>query len=366
MFETLTMPKRYLLGAAEALTTPLLPDDYLGYLNPLWSRREPRGIVDAVLPETAEAATIWLRTPSDWPAHTPGQYVRVGVEVDGVRHWRTYSLTSPPGSQRHGSPRHRIAITVKAITDGLVSNQLVRRTKVGDVVRLGPPTGQFTLPDRLPQRILFLTAGSGITPVAGMLRDLTARDALRGVVHIHLSASRPEAIFGDELRRLARRQGPERYLLREHFDDTHGLFTVQRLTELVSDLPKRDTWACGPTGLMDALTEYWQSALHRPGQLRIEQFRPVLALVAGEGGSVRFTRSGREVQAGGATPILVAGEEAGLLLPCGCRMGICNSCAGRLTAGAVRDLRTGELQLAENQMIRTCCSAAAGAVEIEL
>jgi ferredoxin-NADP reductase len=361
MLRTLPKPTRYLLGAAAALTTPLLPDDYLGYLNPLWCRREPRGVVDAVLPETADAATIWLRTPSNWPAHTPGQYVRVGVEVGGVRHWRTYSLTSLPGSRGQ-----RISITVKAIPDGTVSNQLVRRTKVGDVVRLGPPTGEFTLPEKLPKRILFISAGSGITPIAGVLRDLAARDALENVVHIHLSASRPEAIFGDELRRLARRQGPKHYLLHEHFDDTHGLFSLEHLTELVSDLPKRDTWACGPTGLMDALTQHWQSTLNRPDQLRIEQFRPVLAAVTGEGGSVRFTRSGRELQADGATPILVAGEAAGLLLPCGCRMGICNSCAGRLTAGAVRDLRTGELQLAEDQMIRICCSAAAGAVEIEL
>ncbi len=361
MHGTLIKPTRLLLGAAGALTTPLLPDDYVGYLNPLWSRREPRGIVDAVMTETADAATIWLRTPVDWPAHTPGQYVRVGVDVAGVRHWRTYSLTSLPGRRDR-----RISITVKAIPDGTVSNQLVRRTKVGDVVRLGPPTGQFTMPETVPQRILFLTAGSGITPVAGMLRDLTAHDALQHVIHIHLSASRPEAILGDELRRLAHRQGPERYLLHEHFDDVHGLFTVGRLTELVPDLPRRDTWACGPTGLMDALTKHWSDVLNRPDQLRIEQFRPVIAAVTGEGGSVRFTRSGREVTADGATPILVAGEEAGLLLPCGCRMGICNSCAGKLTAGAVRDLRTGELQLAEDQMIRTCCTAAAGAVEIEL
>jgi ferredoxin-NADP reductase len=361
MLVTLAKPTRYLLAGAQALSTPLLPDDYLGYLNPLWSRREPRGVVDAVLPETADAATIWLRTPPDWPAHKPGQYVRVGVDVDGVRHWRTYSLTSVPGRRRG-----RISITVKAIPDGVVSNQLVRATKVGDVVRLGPPTGEFTLPHELPERILFLTAGSGITPVAGMLRDLARHDQLEHVVHVHLSASRQEAIFGDELRRLAHRQGPAHYLLHEHFDDAHGLFTVQRLTELVGDLAQRDTWACGPTGLMDALTEHWQATLRRPEQLRIEQFRPVLAAVTGEGGSVHFTRSAREVQADGATPILVAGEQAGLLLPCGCRMGICNSCAGRLTAGAVRDLRTGELQLAEDQMIRTCCSAAAGAVEIEL
>ncbi|MGA8720864.1 MAG: hypothetical protein WB557_22865, partial [Solirubrobacteraceae bacterium] len=85
---TLSISPRRFVGVAATLTTPLLPNDYLGYLNPLWSRREPRGVVDGVLPETADAATIWLRTPAGWPAHTPGQYVRLGVDVDGVRHWR--------------------------------------------------------------------------------------------------------------------------------------------------------------------------------------------------------------------------------------------------------------------------------------
>jgi ferredoxin-NADP reductase len=358
---TLPELRRRLVGAAATLTTPLLPDDYLVYLNPGWSRRDPRAVVDGVLPETADAATIWLRTPPGWPAHAPGQYVRVGVDVDGVRYWRTYSLTSLP-NRRDG----RIAITVKAILNGIVSNQLVRRTRAGDLVRLAPPTGEFTLPARLPQRILFVTAGSGITPVAGMLRDLAERRALSNVVHVHLAPTRDEAIFGDELRRLAHRQGSLRYLLHEHLDDAHGTFTVQRLNELVRDLPKRDTWACGPTGLVDALSEHWKSAPNRPDRLNVERFRPVVAATSGEGGSVRFTASDREVNADGVTPILVAGEEAGALLPSGCRMGICNSCVGRLTAGAVRDLRTGEIERAEGQMVRTCCTAAAGAVEIEL
>lgn len=351
-----------MLGAVAAtLTTPLLPDDYLGYLNPLWSRREPRGIVDAVLAETADAATIWLKTPSGWPAHTPGQYVRLGVDVDGVRHWRTYSLTSLP-NRRQG----RVAITVKAIPNGIVSNRLVRRTRRGDVVRLAPPTGEFTLPNRLPQRILFVTAGSGITPIAGMLRDLVDRRALSEVVHVHLAPSRDEVIFGDELRRLAHRQGSLPYRLHEHHDDADGTFAVHRLSEIVGDLSIRETWACGPTGLLDALSEHWKSALGRPEQLNIERFRPVVTTTAGEGGTVRFTVSDREADADGATPILVAGEQAGALLPSGCRMGICNSCVGRLTSGAVRDLRTGEIQRADGQLVRTCCSAAAGTVEIEL
>lgn len=67
------------------LTTPLLPEDYLAYLDPLWSRREPCGRLDAVLPETADSATVWIRTPRGSPAHSPGQYVRIGVDIAGVR-----------------------------------------------------------------------------------------------------------------------------------------------------------------------------------------------------------------------------------------------------------------------------------------
>ena len=115
-----------LLDAAAVLTTPLLPDDYLGHLNPLWSRLEPRGRVEAVMAETRDCVTLWLRPGRGWPAHVPGQYVRVGVDVDGVRHWRTYSLTSVPRREDG-----RIAITVKRIPGGLVSEHLVRHARRG-------------------------------------------------------------------------------------------------------------------------------------------------------------------------------------------------------------------------------------------
>jgi ferredoxin-NADP reductase len=167
------------LRAARVLTTPLLPDDYLGLVNPLWSLREPRGRVASVVPETPDSATLWLRTPPGWPAHAAGQYVRVGVDVDGVRHWRTYSLT--------GAARGRIAITVKAVADGVVSHALVHRTAPGAIVRLGWPAGDFVLPDPVPARPLLVTAGSGITPVMAMLRDLADRGALRDVLHVHLA-----------------------------------------------------------------------------------------------------------------------------------------------------------------------------------
>jgi stearoyl-CoA 9-desaturase NADPH oxidoreductase len=317
--------------------------------------------VEAVMTETRDCVTLWLRPSRGWPAHLPGQYVRVGVDVDGVRHWRTYSLTSVP-RRRDG----RIAITVKRIPGGLVSTHLVTSARKGMLLRLAPPTGEFVLPDAIEHPLLFVTAGSGVTPVMGMLRALASGGGgLPDIAHVHIAPSRVDTIFGTDLRALAR--GHRRYALIEHHDDQDGRWQVAALGRRVPDWRRRLAWACGPAGLLEAVT----GAFERAGaveRLHLERFRPVAAAagVGGAGGRVRFLASGKEIEADGTTPLLVAGEQAGALLPHGCRMGICNSCIGRLRSGAVRDLRTGEVQHADGQMARMCVSAAAGPVDIDL
>jgi stearoyl-CoA 9-desaturase NADPH oxidoreductase len=314
-----------------------------------------------VVAETRDCVTLWLRPGRGWPAHVPGQYVRVGVDVEGVRRWRTYSLTSVP-RRRDG----RIAITVKRIRGGLVSEYLVSQARRGMLVRLAPPTGEFVLPDAVEDPLLFVTAGSGVTPVMGMLRALArTRDGLPDAAHLQIAPSRADTIFGGDLRALAR--GHHRYTLHEHHDDRDGRWKPAQLDRRVPDWRERRTWACGPAGLLDALTDRFERA-GVSERLHLERFRPVAAAagVGGDGGRVRFLASGKEVESDGTTPLLVAGERAGALLPHGCRMGICNSCIGRLRSGAVRDLRTGDVQHADGQMVRTCVSAAAGPVEIDL
>src|SRR6478736_4217934 len=88
--------QRRVLRAIEALTTPLLPSDYLELLNPLWSTRELRGRIERVERETPDAVTVVIKPGWEWPGHLPGQYVRLGIAVDGIHHWRAYSLTSDP------------------------------------------------------------------------------------------------------------------------------------------------------------------------------------------------------------------------------------------------------------------------------
>jgi ferredoxin-NADP reductase len=349
------------LDAVGWLTTPLLPDDYLGLLNPLWSARELCGRVEAVRPETADAASLVIRPGRGWVGHRAGQYVRVGVDVDGVRHTRTYSLSSPP-ERGDGC----ITVTVKAVPGGVVSTYLVGRAAPGLIVRLGPPDGTFVLPEPLPSRLLFLTAGSGITPVMGMLRGMASRAVMPDVVVVHSAPSRDGVIFGAELRALAARF-PRLRLYERHTRAVagDGRFTVAALADVCPDWSRRHAWACGPTPLLDDIEGHWR----RHGvasRLRVERFRPAVASSGGRGGRVRFTAARRAVYAPAGTPLLQVGEDAGVLMPSGCRMGICYSCVARLASGRVRDLRTGREHGDEGELIQTCVSAAAGDVEIEL
>jgi ferredoxin-NADP reductase len=343
------------LKLAELITTPLLPSDYLDLVDPLRSGADLRGRIEAVLPETRDAATIVIRPGRSWKGHTPGQYVRIGIDVDGVRQWRAYSLTSHLG-RTDGC----IAVTVKAIPDGKVSNHLVHRTKPGTIVQLDQATGEFVLPAERPAKALFVTAGSGITPVMGMLRN---HPELADVVLVHSAPTRDDVVFGDELRALA---ADGRIRLIERHTDVDGMLDAAAIAELVPDLAGRATWACGPVGMLEALEAHWAAA-GLGDRLYSERFRPTV-LVTGEGGTVSFTRNGTTLEADGATPILDAAEEAGVLMPSGCRMGICYGCVLPLREGAVRDLRNGEVTTAapgDGVLIQTCVSAAAGACDID-
>jgi len=353
----------------EAATTPLLPADYLDLFAPLRSGADLRARVVAVHPETADAATLLLKPGADWAGHVPGQYIRIGVDVDGVRQWRAYSLTHGP--RRDGL----ISITVKAVPHGMVSNHLVHHCRPGTLIHLEQAAGEFVLPHDT-SKFLFITAGSGITPVIGMLRNLfPVTDS--GVLHlrrssglditvVHVAPSRPESIFIDQLEELDA-AGAIRLVAR--YDDEHGILDLTDLDTLVPDLAERTTLACGPGGLLDALARHHGE---RGLPLQTEQFRPTL-VQAGEGGTVTFARSGAVVDADGATPILDAGESAGVLMPSGCRMGVCFGCVIPLKSGAVRDLRNGEVTTVipgetdpGGVKVQTCINAAAGPCEFDL
>ena len=348
------------LHAVRSLFSPLLPDDYLELINPLWSTQELRGRIERIERETPDAVTVLIKPGYEWGWHKPGQYLRIGVVVDGVHHWRAYSLTTDPGR-----PDGLIGITPKLVDAGKVSPYFVHQARPGDIVRLGGVEGTFVLPDPPPKKLLFISAGSGITPIMSMLRSLDRDEALEDVVHIHSARTPDGVIFGEQLRNLDTRCSGYRPHIR--ITGEAGRVAPAHLDELCPDWRERRAFVSGPGEMLDALVAHW-SEQGDPALLEMERFQPVIgtAVAAGEGGKVRFLSSGVESECDGGTPILVAGEEAGAELPFGCRMGICHTCIGRLCEGEVRDLRTGEVHGSEGEMVRTCVNAPEGDVAIAL
>ncbi|MGA7434844.1 MAG: ferredoxin reductase [Solirubrobacterales bacterium] len=360
-----THPRRSRIGAlrskveeiAGLAATPLLPEDYIDLVSPLSSRTELRGRIMEILPETADAATLTIKPGRTWKHHTAGQYIRIGVDIDGIRQWRAYSLTSP-ATRSDGC----ITVTVKAMPDGFVSNHLVHRAETGTIVQLDQACGDFTLAEGLPDKTLFVTAGSGITPVMGMIRSHI--DELDDVAVVHSAPTEADIIFRNELREL---HAEGQISLIERHTDLDGMIDTELLETLVPDLHERETWACGPTGMLDDLEGHFAEA-GLSHMIHTERFRPSV-IVPGEGGEVTFSGCGTTVDADGGRPILDVGEEAGVLMPSGCRMGICFGCVVPLREGAVRDLRSGDLteaKLGDDVRIQTCVSAAAGPCNIDL
>jgi ferredoxin-NADP reductase len=353
--------RRTALRLVGSFTSPLLPDDYLEMLNPLWTTRELRGRVERVEPASSSAFSVTIKPGWEWPGHLPGQYLRLGIEVDGVHHWRAYSLTSDPDR-----PDGCIAITPKLVQGGKVSPHLCGRVSPGAIVRLGGVEGTFVLPQPLPSRLLFVSAGSGITPIMSMLRSLTRHGRMPDVVHVHCARRAEEVIFRDELQQIDRRRSG--YRLIERLTGVEGRLGPAELQRLCPDWREREAFVCGPAGLLLTLGEMWrehgvQSRMH------VEHFQPEEGMGDGErgaGGAIDFCATGIRASSDGEQPILVAGENAGADLPYGCRMGICHSCVGRLRSGRVRDLRTGRVHGQRGELLRTCINAPEGAIEIEL
>ncbi|MBC7679631.1 MAG: ferredoxin reductase [Pseudorhodobacter sp.] len=339
------MQERTWTRLVRRLSTPLVPEDYLGLVDPLVGSSSLRARVEAVQREAAGATTLVLQPGPGWTGHRAGQYVRLGVTVNGVLHWRSYSLTAPP------RPDGRISVTVGHVPGGRVSPVLAA-TAVGAVLRLSPAAGEFVLDGS--HRLLFVTGGTGLTPVMGMLRELAGR---RDVVVVHSARTRDHVLFADELRAL------RGIRLLERHTNADGVLTTADLTAAVPDWRDRTAYACGPVGMLDALEGHWSAA---DLALRTERFQSVrLAVPGAVGGTVAFIRSGTTVQVAGGTALLDAGEGAGVLLPSGCRMGICFGCVVPLLDGQVRDVRTGAVHGEPGDLVQTCISAPCGDVNLD-
>jgi ferredoxin-NADP reductase len=336
-------------------------DFWLGELRPSWSIDGLRACVERVFDETHDVKTFVLAPGDAWPGHRAGQYVPVEVEIDGVRVRRCYSISSAPGGAR-------VAITVKRVSGGRVSSFLHDRVSAGSVLNLGVPAGDFVLRDAPPEKLLLLSGGSGATPVMSLLRDLAARGAVRDVVFFHAARSAADVIFHDELRALAaRHEGLDLVIRLDDDPAVRGPLDETDLRARIPDFAERETFLCGPPGMMAAIDHIWAGA-GALDRLHSERFTapPPAAVPAGSAGvGVRLSRSGRSVAAGVGT-LLEALERAGERPAHGCRMGICNTCRCHKRAGTVENLITGAVSSEPDEEIRLCVSVARSDLDLVL
>ena len=346
--------------ALAALTSPHSVDRYLELVNPMWAAHEVRARIVEVtrevdVPGHPPVATLTLQPTATWRGHRAGQHVQVGVEVAGARRTtRVFSISSSDSR-----PGERFTLTLRANPGGVVSRWLVEQARPGTMLHLSQAQGEFVLPDRVPEHLLMISGGSGITPVMAMLRSLQRRTHRGRITFVHYAQSPEHQIFAAELDEVRRSgHGIDVHLLHPELGDPN--LSPAYLERLVPGYRDVATWACGPAPMMEALLAAYDGS----HALRTEYFRVPRASTGG-GGEVVFARSGRSVANSGA-PLLEQAEAAGLAPESGCRMGICFSCVSRKTTGTVRDLVSGAESALPDEDVRICISAPVGDCTVDL
>ena len=336
-------------------------DRYLELIRPDLTIRDARAEVVSVRRQTPRSVTLVLRPNAAWTGFRAGQFVRVGVEIDGVRRTRTYS----PVSSEHG-PDSLLELTVTMHPRGLVSPHLQARGAPGTILHLGAAQGDFVLPGVRPQRLVLISGGSGVTPVMSMLRTLCDERHTGEVYFLHFARTEQDWLYRSEAEQLAARHRNLRvsYVATRQGGEHLGAEALRTLTGGVDDTHAA---VCGPPALIEAVRELWAASGAEPERVLAETFTPPSLTVTGGAaqGTVRFLHSDREAAIAEGS-LLEQAEAAGLSPEFGCRMGICHTCTCRKSAGAVRNLLTGEVSDEEDEDIQLCVSVPAGDVALEL
>lgn len=372
-------------GLLDLLAGPHGLDRYTELIDPTLASDRHLAEVTAITPETPDTVTLTLTAPKGWAAGTldrprPGQAVNMTIEVDGVRHTRSFSVASLTPA--------RWTITVRRNPTGTVSPFLVERAEPGLLVEVGAPFGEMRLPRDLgPGDALFMVSGgSGITPVMAMVRELRragrlarhgsrlaeSRGALPQVAFLHYARTPEELIFAAELAELA-----DAFVNLDvvvvhtgtgaptNPRGLHGHFGQHHVDAVDIDVSRAHTFVCGPAPLTEAVTAW----VDDPERCTVEHFRPPTTdAVDGPDGTLRLAASDIELDSDGRS-ILQQAEDAGLAPEHGCRMGICHTCVRDLTAGSVRDVLTGEVATAtdaEPVTTQICISAPHGDCTVDL
>ncbi|UVI36008.1 hybrid-cluster NAD(P)-dependent oxidoreductase [Brevibacterium spongiae] len=334
--------------------------------------------VTGITQVTRDVKTFELR--AGWMSvvdFAPGQYVTMRIPELGLE--RCYSISSAPFGT------NIFTITVKRVAGGAVSTHLHDFVQVGDHLHVDGPYGLFSTNFHQAERHLFLSAGSGITPIMAMVRSLLARQGGYGtdIAFVHSASTPVDIIFRAELEQLAEVAGVSVTILcsrdgeSETWAGRRGRIDADTLAEAVPDAADRETFVCGPGPYMDAVRPLLaeagvpQARTHEESFVfatspadrlaRAEARAEAAGGVAGVTGvchSVEFTVSGRVVDCDESTTVLDSALDAGLSMPSSCSEGACGTCKSVLVSGEVEMKHAGGIRPKEIAagMFLPCCS----------
>ncbi|MGB3757944.1 MAG: FHA domain-containing protein [Rivularia sp. (in: cyanobacteria)] len=338
-----------------------------------------------VIDETPDVKTFtFVAEPSVEFTYQPGQFVTLNLEINGKTIKRAYSISSTP------SRPHSLDITVKRATPpnnvpdappGLVSNWLHDNLQAGSQVKIGSPLGDFSCLERPSSKILFISAGSGITPMMSMSRWLLDTNAGSDIVFFHSARTADDIVFRQELELMTSRYANFQLattLTREDSNSSPGgrvgRFDKSMLHEIAPDFAERTVYVCGSEAFTQQVKEilvelkfpmenYYAESFGKPKKKKKEnQLQLQKALTPKQTETLVLEKSGIELAYDSEDTILETAEKEGIELPSMCKMGACHKCKLRLIEGEVRYDEEPEC---EEGHILTCIAQPVGRVVIE-
>lgn len=374
-----TQPKTDWLQAAgkwlsQALFNTDTAADYFDVLaesvDPLWSLSETRAKVIEVIQEAPGVVTLVLKPVARWTGFEAGQFVQLGIEINGSRMTRTFSLSSAPCLWKS---QGIVSVTLKRIPEGKVTGWIHENIRTGQVVSLSSAQGEFTPPANA-KSIGYLAAGSGITPIMSHLREYVAsiesgateQTSMVPVTLVFYANREEDFIFSRDLSLFARQY--DWFTLHLIATEEQGQISLSQLQKLLIDTPEQ-VYVCGPGCFRESAISLLQKVCPN-ATIHQEAFSlSPIAMGSSEDAQehqMYLTKSNRQVVVSSQMNLLDQAEAAGLSPVSGCRMGICYTCKCQKKSGRVKNVLTGEISDAGEETIQLCVSVPVSDVELGL
>jgi len=321
--------------------------------------------------ETHDTKSYFFQTALPLNTYKAGAHINIQFNANGKQVDRTYTLSSSPTLSFKTEESNEFSITVKRVKEGLASNWLFENLNEGDEILVSQAQGQFVLPYQPAGKLLFLSAGSGVTPMMSMLRYLSMTGNKSDIVFLNYSQSKADIIFHKELKQLTKHRSnmSSIFVLEKTNNEKHkGRINQHQLSELVPDILEREIYLCGPQPFMKATSTILNEINFKPSKLHLENFSADVSAAGlfGYSAELNFASLEKAIQSSPSKTILEEAEAAGLNPAAACRTGICKTCRCKKTSGTTLNLVTGEESSQAGEFILPCVSVAKTATTIAL